>query len=108
MRSSWLYFATRSDRAGAPGLDLPAAGGDGEVGDRRVLGLAGAVRHDGRVAGVARHRDRVERLGERADLVDLDEDRVADAEVDAALQALGVRDEQVVADELDACRRSGR
>src|SRR4051794_33602634 len=27
------------------GLDLPAIGGDGEVGDGRVLGLAGAVRH---------------------------------------------------------------
>src|SRR5436190_2527671 len=58
------------------GLDLPAAGRDGEVGDRRVLGLAGAVRHDRAVAGGARGRDRVERLGQRADLVDLHEDRV--------------------------------
>jgi hypothetical protein len=40
------------------------------------------------VAGVAGHRDRVERLGERADLVDLDEDRVADAGLDAAPQPL--------------------
>ena len=69
MRSSWLYFATRSRPRRGAGLDLPAAGGDGEVGDRRVLGLARAVRHDGRVARVARHRDRVERLGQRADLV---------------------------------------
>ena len=36
------------------GLDLPAIGGDGEVGDGRVLGLAGAVRHHGGVAGLAR------------------------------------------------------
>jgi hypothetical protein len=42
----------------------------------------------------------VEGLGERADLVDLDQDRVGDALVDAAGQALGVGDEQVVADEL--------
>src|SRR5690606_27018392 len=31
---------------GRTGLDLPAVGGDGEVGDGRVLRLAGAVRHD--------------------------------------------------------------
>ena len=38
---------------GRAGLDLAGVGGDGEVGDRRVLGLAGAVRDDGGVAGVA-------------------------------------------------------
>ena len=51
MRSSWLYFATRSERAGAPVLIWPALVRDGEVGDRRVLGLARAVRDDRRVAG---------------------------------------------------------
>src|SRR4051812_102057 len=35
----------------AAGLDLPAIGGDGEVGDGGVLGLAGAVRHDRGVGG---------------------------------------------------------
>ena len=44
--------------------------------------------------------DRLERLGERADLVDLDEDGVGDPALDALLQALHVGDEQVVADEL--------
>ena len=33
------------------GLDLAAVGGDGEVGDRGVLGLAGAVAHHAAVAG---------------------------------------------------------
>ena len=33
------------------GLDLAGARADGEVGDRRILGLAGAVRGDRRVAG---------------------------------------------------------
>ena len=41
---------------GRAGLDLAAAGRDREVGDRRVLGLAAAVRHHGGVA--ARHRQR--------------------------------------------------
>ena len=51
MRSSWLYLATRSDRGRRAGLDLAAVGGDGEVGDGRVLGLARPVRHDRGVAG---------------------------------------------------------
>ena len=48
----------------------------------------------------------VERLRDRADLIDLHEDRVADARVDAALEALRVRDEEVVTDELDALAES--
>ena len=54
MRSSWLYFATRSERDGRAGLDLAAAGGHGEVGDRGVLGLARAVGHHRGVARLAR------------------------------------------------------
>src|SRR5579864_4067290 len=37
------------------GLDLAAVGGDGEIGDSGVLGLARAMRHHGAVAGMARH-----------------------------------------------------
>ena len=55
MRSSWLYFATRSERDGAPVLIWPQPVRHREVGDRRVLGLARAVRHDRRVAGLPRH-----------------------------------------------------
>ena len=64
-------------------LDLPAVGGDREVGDRDVLGLAAAVRHHRGVAGTTREHHGVERLRQRADLVDLDEDRVGDAALDA-------------------------
>src|SRR5688572_1541809 len=39
-----LRHAVRARRRA--GLDLAAAGGHGEVGDRRVLGLARTVRHD--------------------------------------------------------------
>ena len=102
IRSSWLYLATRSERDGAPVLIWPQPVADGQVGDRRVLGLAGAVRHDRAVARLAGHPDRLEGLGQGADLVDLDEDRVGDAGLDPAAQALGVGDEEVVADELAA------
>src|ERR1051325_1190430 len=68
---------------GRAGLDLPRVRGHGEVGDGGVLGLAGAMRDDVAVAGALGHLDRVERLGERADLIQLDENRVADAPLDA-------------------------
>ena len=57
---------------------------------------------DRAVAGVARDRDRVERLGQRPDLVELDQDRVRDAALDPLAQDRRVGDEDVVADELQA------
>ena len=108
MRSSWLYLATRSVRHGAPVLIWPVLHGHGQVGDGGVLGLAGAVAHDAGVAGLLGHLDGVQRLGQAADLVDLDEDGVRATQLDALRQALGVRDEQVVAHQLHACRRCGR
>ena len=57
---------------------------------------------DARVAIAMGEIDRVDRLGQRANLVDLDQDAVGDPFVDAALQALDVGDEQVVADQLAA------
>jgi hypothetical protein len=66
----------------------------------RVLGLARAVADDGRVVGALGHLDGGEGLGQRADLVDLDQDRVGDVLLDAFLQDLGVGDEQVVAHQL--------
>jgi hypothetical protein len=65
------------------GLDLGRGGRHREVGDGGVLGFAGAVRDDRRVAGRIGHRDRRQRFAQRADLVDLDQDRVGDALVDA-------------------------
>ncbi len=53
------------------------------------------------VAGVGGHLHGFQGFGEGADLVDLDQDRIGDAAFDAALQALAVGDEQVVADQLD-------
>ena len=59
-----------------PGLDLAGPHRDDQVGDRGVLGLAGAVRDDGAPAGPLGHLDGLERLGQRPDLVELDQDRV--------------------------------
>ena len=59
------------------------------------------MRDDRAVAGLPRQGDRVQRLSQRADLVDLDQDRVGDAAGDALLQARHVRDEEIVANELD-------
>ena len=56
--------------------------------------------HNASVAGLLGGFDGLERLGERADLVDLDQDRVGGAQLDALLEALGVGDEQVVAHQL--------
>ncbi len=77
MRRSWLYFATRSVREAEPVLICPQFGGHREVGDGRVLGLAAAVAHHAGVAGAAGQGHAVEGLGEGADLVDLDQHRVA-------------------------------
>ena len=108
MRMSWLYFATRSLRDGAPVLIWPAPGRDREVGDEGVLGLARAVGHHRRVARAARQVHGGEGLGEGADLVQLDQQRVPGPQRDAAPQALGVGDEEVVADELHAVAERAR
>ena len=57
--------------------------------------------HDAREPGAVGHADRLERLGERADLVHLHQDRVGHPFRDAAGQDLGVGDEDVVAHQLD-------
>src|SRR5215216_1563779 len=84
------------------GLDLARVHGHGEVGDRRVLGLAAAVADHRGVAGLVREFHRLEGLRERADLVDLYEDGVSDALADATGEYLRVGNKKVVADELDS------
>ena len=100
MRSSWLYFATRSLRAGAPVLIWPqfvatarSAMVTSSVSPLRcdIIAVYACRPASAMVSSVS---------GERADLVHLDQDRVGDAGVDAPLEPLGVGDEQVVADEL--------
>src|SRR5207244_2872047 len=82
------------------GLDLTRTHRHREVGDEGVLGLARAVRDDRAVAGGRGARHRRARLADRADLVQLDQDRIADALRDAAGEEAVVGHEDVVADEL--------
>ena len=58
------------------GLDLAAVGGHRQVGDGGVLGLPRAVGHHAAVGRAGGQRHGAERLGQRADLVDLDQDGV--------------------------------
>ena len=100
MRSSWLYLATRSDRAGAPVLIWPQLVATARSAIVVSSVSPGAVAHHAAVPVALGHLDGIQRLGERADLVDLDEQGVGRARLDAAGEPLGVGDEEVVADEL--------
>src|SRR6266566_10043515 len=67
------------------GLDLRGGARDRDVGDGGVLGLPGAMRHHRGVVRPLGHVDGREHLGERADLVRLDENRVGDVPLDRFL-----------------------
>ncbi len=58
------------------------------------------MRDNGGEAGSLGHLDRFQGLGQRTDLVELDQDGVTDLLVDTALEDLGVGYEQVVTDQL--------
>ena len=96
-----VVFGDPLAAAGRAGLDLAAAHGHGEVGQEGVLGLAGAVRDHVAPAGLLAHLNRFDRLGDRADLVELDEHGVGGLLLDAAGDEFRVGHEQVVADDLD-------
>ena len=96
-----VVFGDAVGAGGGAGLDLSGSGGDSEIGDEGVFGFAGAVGDHGIVAGLAGELDGLDRFGDRANLIELDEDGVGDAFVDAAGEALGVGDEDVVAHELN-------
>ena len=74
---------------------------DGDVRDGRVFRLAASVGNDGGVARAFRHFHGFHRLRQRADLIHFDENGIGDAFVDAAGEALRIRDEEIVADELN-------
>jgi hypothetical protein len=60
------------------------------------------MRHDCRAACASRDPDRLDGLGERADLVELDQDGVGAAALHALADQDRVGDEDVVADHLQA------
>ena len=58
------------------------------------------MRHHRGVAGLVRHLDGGERLGQRTDLVDLDQDRIGQTVPDTLREPRNVGDKQIVADQL--------
>ena len=106
MRSSWLYFATRSLRDGAPVLICPAFTATAR--SAIVVSSVSPERCEITVAYPAPRASSidVERLAQRADLVHLHQDRVRDARVDPAAEEVDVRHEEVVADELHPVAQS--
>src|SRR5437762_14019045 len=87
--------------AGGAGLDLPGGGRDGEISDEGVLGFSGAVGNDGVVASFAGQLDGVDGFRDAANLVQLDENGVGDAFLDAAGKTGCGCGDEVVANELD-------
>src|SRR5713101_8174615 len=91
---------------GRAGFDLAGRGCHGKVGDERVLGFAGAVRNDGVIARRASELDGLDRFRDRPNLIELDENGVGDALFDSTGKDLRVRDEDVVANQLDSFWRT--
>ena len=96
-----VVFRHAVGSAQTAGLDLAAIGRHSNVGDGRVLGFAGTMRDDGGVSVSFGQFDAIKRLGERADLVQFDENRIGHAHFDAFAQEFRIGHEIVVADELD-------
>ena len=96
-----VVFADAVGAAGCAGLDLAGARCNCQIGDCRIFGFAAAMAHNGRPAGTASHINGFEGFGERADLVELDQNRICAAELDALCQPLSIGYEQIVADELN-------
>ena len=86
---------------GRAGLDLTGAPSHGQVGDGDVLGLSGPVGHDDVVSVPEAHLRGLSGLGDRTDLIDLQEEGVGRLHVYPLAQALGVGDEQVIPHDLD-------
>lgn len=81
--------------------DLPGAEANGKVGDEGRLSLTRAVRgHDTPAVGL-RELDSLDRLGDGADLVDLEEEGVAGLLLNGGLDAERVSDKEVVTNDLD-------
>jgi len=78
-----VVFRDALAAAGRACLDLPHAGGHGQVGDAGVIGLTGTVRDDSAVSILAGNLNAFERFRQSADLVELDQNGIGDSVFDA-------------------------
>ena len=83
------------------GFEDPAVGGDAQVGDEGVLGLAGTVTDHGDEAVSLSDADGLKGLGEGSDLIGFDDYSVGGVEVYAPLQEARAGDEEVIAQHVD-------
>jgi len=97
-----IVFGHAIGAAERTGFDLTGVGGHRNVADGGVFGFARAMADHGGVTVFLGQFDGVHGLGQRPDLVDLDQDRVGDALVDPSAKEFDIGDEEIVADELDA------
>lgn len=81
-------------------LDLAAAQPDRQISDKAVLSLPRAVRAHHTPPRHLSHSHCLDRLSNRADLIHLEQQRVARLLLDCTLHAFGICHEQVVADHL--------
>ena len=96
-----VVFGDPIGAAGRTRLDEGGTRGDRNVSNRCVLGLPRSVGEDEAVACLAGGVDDLQGLGQRADLVGLDEDGVRRPCQNALLQASGIGHEQIVPDQFD-------
>mmetsp|Transcript_35903 Transcript_35903/g.94395 ORF Transcript_35903/g.94395 Transcript_35903/m.94395 type:complete len:425 (-) Transcript_35903:517-1791(-) len=89
-------------------LDLARLQPHGEVGDERVFCLSRAVGGHHAPVGALGERHSLDGLGDGADLVDLEQQRVARRLVNRLLHARGVGDQEVVAHNLTFSAHGGR
>lgn len=87
--------------AGGTGFDLAGIHRNRQIGNGGILRLAGTVRHNGGITRAVGHLNGVQGFGQRTDLIQLNQDGVAAAVLNALLQTLGVRYKQIVADQLE-------
>ena len=89
-------------------FQLTSSRRDDKVGDRRVFGLPASSGNDRPVTIIQGQLQRLQSLGQCPDLVQLNQNAVADSGVNAALQPLLIRHEEVVADQLNSVTKSLR
>src|ERR1035437_6528839 len=83
------------------GLDLPTAHGYDEVRDESILGFTRAVRNNETPTRFAAQMDGVNGFADRANLVEFNQGRIAGSLSDTARDELGIRDQQIVTNNLD-------
>ena len=87
-------------------LDLPCVGRHGDVSYGCVFGLTRSMADHGRIAILFGKFDGIQGFSERADLVDLNQNRISNALSDPFAKEFDIGYEQVIAHELDLCAQS--